>query len=51
MLLQLGSAVLRFACALGLPNLFLLIGLFNRLVRAFVIIFFTFVNFGCRHDN
>ena len=51
MLLQLGSAVLRFAGALGLPTLFLLIGLFGGLFSAFVIIFFTFVNLGCRHDE
>ena len=51
MLLQLGAAVLRFAGALGLPALFLLIGLFGRLFSAFVIIFFALINFGCRHDN
>ena len=52
MLLQLGPAVLRLAGALGLPAaLFLLIRLFGRLVSVLIIIFFAFVNLGCRHDN
>ena len=52
MLLQLRPAVLRLAGALGLPAaLFLLIRLFGRLVSVLIIIFFGFVNLGCRHDN